>query len=174
MFSPQRKGIFRIAMIQFLFIVITGCNTSLNKNVSDQEDSIYLPPTLFEKLTGTWQVEKRNHFEQWSKKSDGTYECKGFKVVGKDTSFYEKATIYPDRSNWVFENTVNDQNEGRPVKFISTFLTPSIVHFSNPEHDFPTDIQYEMTGDNTLKAFISGPGKNNLQDTIYFYFKRVN
>ncbi|MGK2862375.1 MAG: hypothetical protein ACSLE0_10605 [Chitinophagaceae bacterium] len=132
------------------------------------------PISIFERLTGTWQLENGKDFERCSKNSDGTYRCYGFKIVGMDTSLNEQATIYRDASHWVFENTVKDQNEGKPVKFISTFLNESIVHFINPLHDFPTDIQYEMSDDNTLKTYISGPGKNIQKDTIYFYFNRVN
>jgi hypothetical protein len=68
---------------------------------------------------------------------------------------------------------VKSQNEGKAVKFTSTFLNETSVQFSNPVHDFPTDINYTVTDDNTLRAFIVGLNNKGGKDTIPFNYIRV-
>ncbi|MEZ4935088.1 MAG: hypothetical protein R2788_23520 [Saprospiraceae bacterium] len=51
-------------------------------------------------------------------------------------------------------------------------MTTNQVNFSNPAHDFPTDINYSYDGDSLL-AFIAGIGKDGARDTIPFAFERV-
>jgi len=53
------------------------------------------------------------------------------------------------------------------------FLNETIVQFSNPAHDFPTDINYTVADANTLRAFIVGPNNKGGKDTIPFNYIRV-
>jgi len=68
---------------------------------------------------------------------------------------------------------VTGQNEGKSVKFTATQLSAAAIQFSNPAHDFPTDINYTITSDTTLHAFIIGPNQKGGKDTIPFNFRRV-
>ena len=128
---------------------------------------------VFEKLVGIWANENGRSFEQWTKTKNGTYLSKVFSVKGTDTSWREEADVYPEGNNWVFENTVKNQNGGKPIKFISTILNKNVVQFSNPEHDFPTDVNYTIIDANTLRPFIIGPNKKGGKDTIVFNYSRV-
>ena len=65
------------------------------------------------------------------------------------------------------------QNEGKAVKFTSTFLNETSVQFSNPAYDFPTDINDTVTDANTIRAFIVGPNNKGGKDTIPFNYIRV-
>lgn len=127
---------------------------------------------VFEKLTATWKSEDGKSFERWTKGEDGTYTSVVFSVKGTDTSWNEQARIYPENGQWVFENTVKNQNEGKSVKFISSILTDNTVQFSNPAHDFPTDVHYTVTDSNTVNAFIIGPNSKGGRDTIPFNYTR--
>jgi hypothetical protein len=127
---------------------------------------------VFDKLVGIWVMKNGRSFEQWNKNSDGTYRSVGFTVKGADTSWNEQASIYPENNKWVFENTVKGQNDGKAVRFTSTILTERTVQFSNPAHDFPTDINYTVSDANTLNAFIVGPDNKGGKDTIPFDFTR--
>ncbi len=159
-----------------LLIIITSCNDEKN----EQENSAELTPSnneskqlVFDKLVGLWKNTEADNFEQWIKNSDGSYQSKGFSVKGTDTSWNEQAKIYAENNNWVFENTVKGQNDGKAVKFTSTIFNDKTVQFSNPEHDFPTDINYSVADANTVNAFIIGPNKNGGKDTIPFNFIRI-
>ncbi len=168
--------------IVLLAIVIaagaTSCNSSSeNKTETDTTKAETTKPVtenVFDKMLGTWQSEDGNSFETWKKNDKDGYTSAAYSVKGKDTSWNEQATIYLENSNWVFENTVKGQNDGKVVKFISSVLQPNTVQFSNPAHDFPTDINYTVTDANTLNAFIVGPNKNGGKDTIPFSYKRLN
>jgi hypothetical protein len=106
------------------------------------------------------------------KKESGGYQAVGFTGMLNDTSWNERADIYQENGNWIFENTVREQNDRKAVKFTSTFINDTAVQFSNPAHDFPTDVNYTIADINTLRAFIIGPGKNG-RDTIPFNYVRV-
>ena len=131
------------------------------------------PPPVFEKLVGTWKSENGRSFERWTRNSDGTYRSDVYSLKGTDTSWNEQAKIYPENSKWVFENTVKNQNDGKAVKFTSILLNDNSVQFSNPAHDFPTDVNYTLADLNTLHAFIIGPNSKGGKDTIPFNSRRV-
>jgi len=133
-----------------------------------------LAPLVFDKLIGTWLLEDGKTFEQWTRNADGTYQSIVFTLKEKDTSYNEKAKTYKENENWVFENTVYGQNDGKAIKFTSSKLTDITVQFSNPAHDFPTDINYTLPDANTINAFIIGPNKSGGKDTIPYNYKRVN
>ena len=141
-----------------------GENLAAEKNVSAPTPSVM----VFDKLVGTWQNEDGKSFEQWTKKPDGTFNSKVFSVKGTDTTYTEEAIIYKENENWVFENRVKNQNDGKAVKFTSTQFSNSSVWFSNPAHDFPTDVNYTLVDSVTVRAFIIGPAANGGKDTFYF------
>ena len=176
----MRHSFYRISIICLLSIVHFNCNnqtagsTATNVDSSSAEKSSNPPSTLvFEKMLGTWQSENGKNFERWKKIADGTYESDVYSLKGEDTSWKEHAHIYPENSSWIYENTVKDQNEGKAIKFTSELLTEHTVQFSNPVHDFPTDINYTIRDENTLNAFIIGPNGKGGKDTIPFNSKRV-
>lgn len=128
---------------------------------------------VFDKLVGLWKSKKGTSFEKWTKKDNGSYEAKSFRVRGTDTSWTEQVNIFKENDKWIYEVTVKGQNNGKAVKFTSAMLNDNSVLFSNPAHDFPTDIGYTVADDNTVNAFIVGPNKNGGKDTIPFSFTRV-
>ena len=162
--------------ICLLLLFTTSCNSNSGKR-NDNTDSPVLPVStkqlVFDKLVGTWQSEDGKSFERWRKNDDGTYRSNVFSVKGTDTSWNEQANIYPDGDKWIFENMVKWQNDGKSVKFTSTQLSENSVQFSNPAHDFPTDVNYTVAGENTVNAFIVGPNKSGGKDTIPYNYKRV-
>ena len=127
----------------------------------------------FDKMVGTWQNTGDKSFERWTKNDNGTYRTVGFIVKGSDTVFREDNQVYQENSKWVSENKVAGQNDGKSVKFTESLLTPNSFQFSNPAHDFPTDIHYEIVDANTVSAYIVGPNNKGGKDTIPFNFIRV-
>jgi hypothetical protein len=161
----------------FMAFSITACNDQTNnkKETTAATESTPSPvmELVFDKLTGTWQSEDGKSFERWAKNDNGTFRSVAFSIKGRDTSWNEQALIYPEKDNWIFENTVKGQNDGKAVKFTSTLFTATSVQFSNPAHDFPTDINYTVPDANTVNAFIIGPNRNGGKDTIPFNYIRV-
>lgn len=156
--------------------IIIACNNSGSSPATKNDASVPLTQksSVFDRLTGTWQSEDGKSFERWIKKDNGTYTSVGYSIKDGDTSWNEQANIYPENNNWIFENTVKGQNDGKAIKFTSSVLNENSVQFSNPAHDFPTDINYTIANANSLKAFIVGPNNRGGKDTISFNFRKVN
>lgn len=173
------KKYFQFASIICLLVVytITACNSEANSTDNKiVKDTTTIEPIrlVFERLAGLWQSENGKNFEHWLKNNDGTYKAVGYSIKGTDTSWNEQATIFIENGKWVFENTVKGQNAGKAVKFVANTVTEKNVLFSNPAHDFPTDINYTLPDDNTINAFIVGPNEKGGKDTIRFNFTRRN
>lgn len=165
---------YRAIIVIVLASAFFGYNDSAgNTIIADDSDKSPLQQTLFDKFTGTWQNTNGKSFERWTRNSDGTYRAVGFSLKAGDTSWNEQASIYKENGRWVFENTVKNQNEGKAIKFVASSISEDQVQFSNPAHDFPTDINYKLTGANTLDAFIVGPNNSGGKDTIPFHFKKI-
>jgi hypothetical protein len=161
----------------FLLLLMNGviaCNNSESTPAVKKERPLSDPGQLiFDRLTGTWQNEDGKSFERWTKNADGTYRSDGFSIKANDTSWNEQASIYRNNSNWIFENKVKNQNDGKAIQFTSTLLNENSVQFSNPAHDFPTDINYTLADATTLRAFIVGPNGKGGKDTIPFNFTKL-
>ena len=131
------------------------------------------PKLVFDKMVGTWKTETPDGFEIWSKQPDGSFKSAGITVKGNDTSWNENTRVYPEAGKWVFETTVKGQNDGKAVKFTASVLTDNSVQFSNPTHDFPTDINYSFIDNNRIHAFIFGPNDKGGKDTMYYELTRT-
>lgn len=161
-----------------LIASIIACNNEKTANADETtaNNSTTPPPVAvlpFDKLVGLWKNEDGKSFERWTRVDNGQFRMAAFSIKGNDTSWHEKASIYPESDKWVFENTVTNQNDGRAIKFISSIMSGNSVQFSNPAHDFPTDINYTIPDSNTVRAFIVGPNAKGGKDTIPFNFVRV-
>lgn len=171
-----KNNVVIIPLVMVLIGILSCNNGAPKKDVTVITDSTneetFLKKSFFEKLTGTWQSEDGKNFERWVKKDDSTFQSVSYNLVGADTTWTEQVIIYPENNNWVFESTVKGQNDGLPVKFVSGIFTDSSVLFSNPTHNFPTDISYTIINDSTLNAFIIGTNKKGIKDTIPFNYNR--
>jgi len=159
-----------IVIAASLFFLSCSDNTKTIVPEEKQKQSI---PDVFSKLLGTWKNTNTNQFEHWSQISDTTFTSVVFSINVMDTVRTEEAIIYPQHGKWIFENKVSNQNDGKSVQFISSMLTDTAIQFTNPAHDFPTDVHYTITGPASMRAFIIGPGKTGKKDTIYFNYRRV-
>jgi Domain of unknown function (DUF6265) len=172
----MKQYIVRIVTVCVLLFGLAACGNEKNNTDESKTENTNIAPVkllVFDKMIGTWQGEDGKSFEKWSKKDDGTYQSVAFSVKGNDTSWNENAKIYPENDKWVFENTVKDQNDGKAVKFTSSLLSDNLVQFSNPAHNFPTDVNYTVVDANTVHAFIIGPNDKGGKDTIPFNYTRV-
>lgn len=156
----------------------TACNNQDKNGSGEPAIKTVDPPAtdkqlVFDKLTGTWGSANGKNFERWTKNKDGTYTAVAFSVKGADTTWNEQARVYQENDTWIFENTVRGQNDDKSVRFTSSLLEENRVQFSNPAHDFPTDINYTLPDANTIQAYIVGPNEKGGKDTILFNYARI-
>ena len=167
---------FQSLIIIVIILLIVACNNNkeTKETTSTETNAVPAPgKIIFDRLVGTWQNTDGKSFERWTKNEDGSFNSAAYSIKGSDTMWNERASVYQENSNWIFENLVTGQNEGKAVKFTSTQLSPTSVQFSNPAHDFPTDINYSSTSDTTIHAFIIGPNEKGGKDTILFDFRKI-
>ncbi|MEZ4883770.1 MAG: DUF6265 family protein [Chitinophagales bacterium] len=121
-------------------------------------------------LIGEWQrtneVPERVSLELWELQEDGHLAGVGLTTEGDKVLFKEqlKLQIKGDKVQYIAIVPHNNQ----PTIFELTDLQENVVVFENPEHDFPKKISYELMTADSMKAIISGNGKE-----IVFVFKRL-
>lgn len=111
-------------------------------------------------IIGTWQRTNtkpgQTAYEKWEKTSKGEFRGMGVTLEGKDTVFVEKLKIMA-KDNELFYVADVAHNKA-PVYFKFTKLGATGFVSSNPAHDFPKEISYQLAGEK-LQAKISGDGK---------------
>ncbi len=167
---------FIVKAIAILLFIVIACNGKEEKGADDlntKEEKNPSTASVFDKLLGTWANENGKSFERWTKNEDGTYRSVVFIIKGNDTVYTDQIIVSRENDKWISENTVVGQNEGQAIKFKETLLTGNSIQFSNPAHDFPTDVNYTVMDANTVHAFIIGPNNKGGRDTIPFNYIRV-
>ncbi len=123
---------------------------------------------------GTWQMKTSKGFidERWKIISPTELYSTGFRVIGKDTTIEEKVRVIKKGDDIYYVPTVKDQNGGKEVYFKLTSTEKGEFIFSNPAHDFPQRVIYQIISRDSLHAWIDGEvkGKFIKQD---FYYSRV-
>ncbi|HEX7846365.1 MAG TPA: hypothetical protein VF476_11250, partial [Chitinophagaceae bacterium] len=121
-----------ILFIISLSVLIACNNKSSSKTeepASTADTNTAAKPLVFDQLTGTWKSEDGQNFERWIKNEDGTYKTDVYSLKGTDTTWKESGRVYPENSNWVYENKVTNQNDGKVIKFTSTKMSDNSVQF---------------------------------------------
>lgn len=168
------KHLLQKLTISGMLAGLVACSSSNTKtevpveNIPENRNSFVL-----DKLLGTWQGEEGKSFERWTKETNERYHSLVYSLNGKDTVVNERAVIYKEGAQWVFENQVSGQNDGKSVKFVSAFVKEDAIQFSNPAHDFPNDIHYSIPDHGHVNAFIVGNNEKGGKDTIPFNYKRL-
>jgi len=127
---------------------------------------------LFIYITGTWQLDDSNDYEEWL---EGTEEFYGrsFSVTQNDTLVSEKLRLYKRSGTVFYQAIVTSQNEGKPVDFRLISCRGGKAIFQNPDHDFPQQISYKLVSGNKLNVTISGNQNGSLK-SVDFSFSRLN
>ena len=92
-------------------------------------------------------------------------------IKGKDTTINERVALTNTKAGIFYTSTVEDQNNKQPIAFKMTKAENNLFVFEKPEHDFPKRIVYELTGSDSLHAYIDD-GTDNAKKRQNFYYKR--
>ncbi len=109
--------------------------------------------------------------EEWEEKNDSTFIGQGYILEHGDTTFFESLEIRKQSGVWTYFAKVNQMQGTEVVPFTLTKQSAQKVEFTNPAHDFPKKIGYELLSDNELQAYIEGP-RDGQTIRILFDFKR--
>jgi hypothetical protein len=136
--------------IVFIAVACFDCGNPQTRH-NQLEDTI----KLFHQLTGTWKMDGKEVYEQWTYK-DKVFSGKVYQIEGADTLVTETLELVMPGDSVYLRALVPNQNQSKPVDFIMVEITEKRGVFVNPGHDFPTTISYELTADDRLEAWIEG------------------
>lgn len=106
-------------------------------------------------VIGTWQVDGKQTFESWEKVGD-TLVGESFRIIRGEKQVSETLEIKFIDNNLVYIATVLNQNGGRGIPFILNKTEKESFSFENPDHDFPSKIQYKVVSTNELQVKVLG------------------
>ncbi|MEM7552113.1 MAG: DUF6265 family protein [Bacteroidota bacterium] len=158
----QKRTILLLVLL-FQMMVIVGYSQSQNAKIKKTEW-----------LIGTWvnETKRGNIYETWIKLNDQELFGKSYQVQEQDTVVMETVRLVEESDNLFYIPTVNNQNQGEPVRFAMSRLTESEMKFENPKHDSPQVIYYRKEGDNDLLAEIWAV-RDGQTRKIQFPMKRI-
>lgn len=123
---------------------------------------------------GRWENNSKegNLSEIWTSENDSTFHGESYFVIGKDTVFAESVKLQQKGKQLVYEVSVKDQNDEKPVEFAMTSSSDTQIVFENPKHDFPNKITYNKFPNDSLVAEIFGV-KDGKAKSEQFAMKKV-
>lgn len=151
------KKIYYLLFLSLLFsLTLSAQSTSVN------------PIAQLNWLEGRWERVMNNPdqtaFEEWEVKN-GMLVGKGVTLQGTDTVFVENLSILLKEDKLYYVADVDSNIE--PTYFRITSYSKNGFISENPEHDFPKQIEYQLTEEGELTATISGDGQS-----IPFLFRK--
>lgn len=126
----------------------------------------------FEWLEGEWKMSGKEAFEVWQIESDTALIGGAFHLDGKDYVRDERIALIAKNDGFYYIPTVENQNGGMPVEFKIISQNGKGFLAENKLHNFPQQIGYELTGTDSLHAYISGNLRGK-QKQIDFYYTRT-
>lgn len=99
-------------------------------------------------------------YESWQYVNDSLFRAMAFTLrPNGDTLITETIDLAVQNGAIYYIPTVKGQNDNQPVPFRLAEQEGASWVFENPHHDFPKCIRYALAGHDTLRAQVSGPGK---------------
>ena len=129
---------------------------------------------LYALTGGTWEMKTKKGAicERWQMINDNEIHGQGFKVIGHDTTLLEQVRLIRKNNEVYYIPTVSNQNGGQAVSFKLTEVKGRQFTFSNPAHDYPQFVVYDILSPDSLHAWTDG--KNNGKALkVDFYYRRV-
>lgn len=146
-----------------LFSIVASCGEVQQKSSLDS----------FAPIVGTWEMpfEGTSVFERWERVNDTLMQGWSYEISGGDSVLTETIRIIATDSGTFYVPSVVDQNEGAPVFFKLTSRESDGWVFENPEHDFPTRIEYHFQSNDQLSAAVSGEVNGEMRSLEFSYQK---
>lgn len=131
------------------------------------------PLDAFAPIEGTWEMpfEGTSVFERWERVNDTLMRGWSYEISDHDSLLTETIRIIATDSGIYYVPSVVDQNEGAPVFFKLTSRESDGWVFENPEHDFPTRIEYHFLSNDQLAAAVSGEVNGEMRSLEFNYRK---
>jgi hypothetical protein len=129
------------------------------------------PESLIMKLEGTWKMDGAEIYEHW-KRENGSFSARVFIIDVNDTITTESIRLEKENHEVFYRVLVLDQNRGEEVSFRMVRYDSTHCVFENPDHDFPTRIEYHFPAPDSMSALISGQENGQDKEIKFFYVRQ--
>jgi len=147
----------KIAISLILIALLFSCQADKQNEPVPEKAPIVIAES-FDWLLGEWQrsndKEGKQTYETWTKTNNTEYAGHGFTLQQQDTTFQERMSLVKHENTWQLE--VAGAGNPKPVVFKLTKTGDNSFTCENPEHDFPTKIEYARNGDQINAAIFGG------------------
>lgn len=121
-------------------------------------------------LLGEW--EKKDSIgvlkENWIAIDDSTFTGTSFFIINeKDTIHRESMELMQDGEYLIYRTTIKGENKDEAIPFQKMDEKDSLLVFTNPKHEYPNKISYQLNKDKTVKTTISGSIKGKKSSETY-------
>ncbi len=118
----------------------------------------------FSWLTGNWQMQDKNVYENWQFANDSLLTAASFHYLNNgQKEVDETISLIRSESNFYYIPVVPDQNQGKPVRFKIVSYTKSSFVAENLQHDFPQRIAYQLQDSLHLLSYIEGVDQGKMR-----------
>ncbi|MDC0603197.1 DUF6265 family protein [Aliiglaciecola sp.] len=116
-------------------------------------------------MLGTWVSHSSNQktTETWWQVSDSTFEGEGLSISDNKTNQETLRIVQMSDHIFYFAKVASNP---LPVPFKLVACSSNQATFANPQHDFPTQLRYQLSNNGLLNVHVSGPDGNGF--TIEF------
>lgn len=157
----------KLVIIVIAGIMLVSCGNSQQKEVlANNLESLNW-------LLGKWSNSSPAGVvsEEWKNRDGNGFTGTGCFVKGTDTLSKEKLSLEYIDGVLYYIPTVQNQNDGKAVRFKLTEMKENSLVFENPEHDFPQVISYQLVRPDSMVAEISGTINGEFKKQSYPYTK---
>lgn len=138
--------------------------------------SLSQPEKVFKKhlFLGTWQMfSEEMVFEEWKYVNDDLYTGKTYFINNNDTTIMETLRLCFIENILCYCSTVEGQNDGKEIvfKLKHNENNGEKLTFENKEHDFPREIVYEFSSNNSMTVTIEGIKESKYKEVTYKFGK---
>ncbi len=124
-------------------------------------------------LQGMWKIQNKKGFvfEEWKLINKDYLQGCGGVIRGNDTVVNERMLLESRQGEIFYTSIVEDQNNNQPIEFSLTSSEHRKFVFENATHDFPKRIVYEISGSDSLHAWVDD-GTDDLKKRQDFNYKK--
>lgn len=120
--------------------------------------------TLAGSLVGEWKndldTSELLSYEHWWAKDSAALDGLGFVLSGMDTVSIEDLRITRRGEAIVYSARISTQNNGEWVEFQLQPTGPDTLLFTNPGHDFPSELRYVRGAPNVWDVLVKGGARS--------------
>jgi hypothetical protein len=97
-----------------------------------------------EYILGSWQINKTNQYEHWSKVDDKNYQGQVIQINGGRKVVKENLKIALKGDQLLYQAQVLNQNDGGTIEYVGKATNITEFKVANFNHDFPQLIEYQQ------------------------------